>query len=109
MQGGYIAFNLYPCFGLVTLLFVCHTAIRKALVSCTARLLYYVSVPVTRKAYQHDEHLTISVAGSCISTLIIVKYCHKLIDVRYLVDFQGLVALSTRLAGRGHGNTHARR
>jgi hypothetical protein len=54
-----------------------------------------LSSPTTRKAYQDDEHLTISVADSCISTMLVVKYYRKLIDVQHLAGAKVFVTLGT--------------
>jgi len=55
-----------------------------------------LSSPTTRKAYQDDEHLTISVADSCISTMLVVKYYYrKLIDAQRLAGAKVFVALGT--------------
>jgi hypothetical protein len=54
-----------------------------------------LSSPTTRKAYQDDEHLTISVADICISTMLVVKYYRKLIDAHHLAGAKVFVALGT--------------
>ena len=73
-----------------------------------------LSSPTTRKAYQDDEHLTFSVADSCISTMLVVKYYRKLINAQQLAGVKVFVALGALVlhlcTGPGHdGILHAYR